>query len=40
MQQRLFNHSCNSSHCGFLDDVLLTVIDKTEPSDPLKREYY
>ena len=40
MQQHLFNHSCTSGHCGFLGDVSLTFIDKTDPSDPLKREDY
>ena len=29
-----------SGHCGFLEDVSLTFIDKTHPSDPLKREDY
>ena len=40
MQQYLFNHFCTSGHCGFLEDVSLTFIDKTDPSDPLKREDY
>ena len=40
MQQHLFNHFCTSGHCGFLENVSLTFIDKTYPSDPLKREYY
>ena len=40
MQQHLFNHFCTSGHCGFLEDVSLTFIDKTDPSDPLKREDY
>ena len=39
-QQHLFNHFCTSGHCGFLEDVSLTFIDKTDPSDPLKREDY
>ena len=38
MQQHLFNHFCTSGHCGFL--VSLTFIDKTDPSDPLKKEDY
>ena len=38
MQQHLFNHFCTSGHCGFLEDVSLTFIDKTDPSDQLKRE--
>ena len=40
MQQHLFNHFCTSGHCGFLEHVSLTFIDKTDPSDPLKREDY
>ena len=39
-QQHLFNHFCASDHSGFLEDVSLTFIDKTDPSDPLKREDY
>ena len=27
-------------HCDFLEDVSLTFKDKTDPSDPLKREDY
>ena len=38
MQQHLFNHFCTSGHAGFLDDVAITIIDKTDPSDPLTRE--
>ena len=34
MQQHLL------SHCGFLEDVSLTFIDKTDPADPLKRYEY
>ena len=40
MQQHLFRHFCIFGHCGFLQDVSLTFIDKTDPSDPLKREDY
>ena len=40
MQQHLFNHFCTCGHCGFLENVSLTFIDKTDPSDPLKREDY
>ena len=40
MQQHLFNHFCTSGHWGFLEDVSLTFIGKTDPSDPLKREDY
>ena len=38
IQQHLFNHFCTSGHYGFLEDVSLTFIDKTDPSDPLKRK--
>ena len=37
MQQHLFNHLCTSGHAGFLDDVSITFIDKT---DLLKSEDY
>ena len=40
MEQHLFNHFCTSGHCSFLEDVSLTFIDKTDSSDPLKREDY
>ena len=40
IQQHLLNHFCTSSHCGFLEDVSLTLIDKTDPSDPLNMEDY
>ena len=39
-RKHLFNHSCTSGHCGFLEDVTLTFVDKTDSSDPLKREDY
>ena len=38
VQQHLFNHFFTSGHCGFLEDVSLTFIDKTDPSDLLKRD--
>ena len=40
MQQHLFNHVWASGHSNFSEDVSLTFIDKTDPSDPLKREEY
>ena len=40
MQQHLFDHFCDCNHKGFLSDVSITFIDKTDPSDPLKREDY
>ena len=33
-----FNHFRISGHPGFLDDVSIKFTDKTDPSDPLKRE--
>ena len=30
MQQYLFNHFCTFDHCGFLDDVSLTFMNKTD----------
>ena len=39
MKQNLFNHFCTSGPCIFLEDVS-TFIDKTDPSDPPKREDY
>ena len=40
MQQHLYEHFCFSNHNCFISDVLVTFIDKTDPSDPLKREDY
>ena len=40
MQQHLFNHFYTSGHCEFLGHAALTFIDKTDSSDPLKREDY
>ena len=40
MQQHLFEHFCDCNHEGFLSDVSITFIDKTDPNDPLKREDY
>ena len=40
MQQHLFNHFCTSGHAEFLNNVSIKFIDKTDPSDPLKREDY
>ena len=40
MQQHLFNHSCISGHCNFLEDVSLTFIHISDPSDTFKREEY
>ena len=40
MQQHMFYHFCTSGDAGFLDDVSITFIDKTDPSNQLKREDY
>ena len=38
MQEHLFRHFSSPGHIGFLNDVSVTFTDKTDPSDPLKRE--
>ena len=40
MQELLFRHLSSPDHHGFLNDISITFIDKTDPSDPLKREDY
>ena len=40
MQEHLFRHFSSPGPNGFLNDVSITFIDKTDPSDPLKREDY
>ena len=40
MQEPLFRHFSGPGHNGFLNDVSITLIDKTHPSDPLKPEEY
>ena len=40
MQQHLYEHFCSSNHNCLISDVSVTFIDKTDPSDPLKREEY
>ena len=40
MQEHLFEHSNEEGHQGFSEDVSITFIDKTDPSEPLKRENY
>ena len=39
-QQFLQNHFLQDDHHGFLADVEVTLIDKTQASDSTKREYY
>ena len=38
IQEHLFEHFNNERHQGFLEAVLITFIDKTDPSKPLKRK--
>ena len=40
MKQHLFEHSSEEGHHGFLEDVSITSIDKTDSSNPLQRENY
>ena len=40
MQEHLFSHFSMAGHDRFLNDVSITFIDKTDPSDPLRREDY
>ena len=40
MQQHLFEHFNSERYHCFLDEISLTFIDKTDPSEPLKRESY
>ena len=38
--EHLFEHFHEEGHHGFSEDVSITFIDKTYPSEPLKRENY
>ena len=40
MQEHLFKHFSSPDRSGFLNEVSITVIYKTDPSDLLKREDY
>ena len=40
MQRHLFEHFNLPGHSGFLEDVIITLIDKTDPTCPTKREDY
>ena len=40
MQEHFFRHFSSPGHNGFFNDVSVTFIDKTDPSDPLKRENF
>ena len=40
VQQQLFEHFSEYGHHSFLEDVFVTLIDKTGPSNALQRENY
>ena len=40
MQQHLFEHFSEEGHRSFLEDVSITLTDKTDPSNSLQRENY
>ena len=40
MQRHLYEHFTLPGHSGYFHDVSITLIDKTDPSCPAKREDY
>ena len=40
MQTLVFKHFSSNDHHGFLEDYSITLTDKTDGSDPPKREEY
>ena len=40
MQRYLHEHVLSDSHNGLINDVEIVFIDKTEPSDPTRREEF
>ena len=40
MPRHLYKHFSSFGHCEFLQHLSVMVIDRTDPSDPLKREDY
>ena len=40
MQEHLFEHFKNEAHSGFLGNVSITLIDKTDGKDAKRRENY
>ena len=36
----MFRHFSSAGHNGFLNDVSITFIDKTDPPDPLKHKNF
>ena len=40
MQPLVFDQISSNDHSGFLEDCSITLIDKTDGSDPTRREEY
>ena len=40
MQEHLFEHFNEEGYHRFLEEISITFTDKTDPSEPLKRENY
>ena len=40
MQEHLFEHFNREGHSGYLGNVSMTLIDKTDGKDPKRRENY
>ena len=40
MQADLFEHFATNGHNGFLEDCIITLIDKTDGADPTRRQEY
>ena len=40
MQQHMLEHFVSSGHTGFIEDVCIVFIDKTEPFIPTKHQDY
>ena len=40
MLPNLFKHLVSYGHYGFLEDCIITLIDKTDSADPTGREEY
>ena len=40
LQEHLLEHFNSEGHNGFLNDVSVALIDKTDAKNPIKREHY
>ena len=40
MQEHVYEHFYSDGHDGFLEDIAITLINKTDGRDPRNREYY